>query len=124
MATGSIPISPQPSPAPSVSTADVDKFEGTTSIPKRKTANDLLHDRAVELLVEIKSNGQRAKDYNTRRREATAALRPVLTEVWQKFKTGETVGGFAGKEAWAKSQGITIRWCQAVIVGPQPKKAK
>ena len=122
MATA-IPILPQIPPVPSVSTIEMGALEVATSIhkPKRTAANNELHSSAVSLLAEIKSNGQQAKDYNTRRREATASLRPVLTEIWQKFEAGETVGGFSGKEGWAKGQNITIRWCQKVIAGPQAK---
>jgi hypothetical protein len=88
------------------------------------SANQDLHEKAVKLLLKLRRNKaeQNAvdtnKSYNQRRKDATNALRPVLTEIWQKFENGESVGGCNGKETWAKSQGITIRWCQKVIAGP------
>ena len=93
----------------------------STTAPAPIQNNDALHQEAVKLLVAAKDAKNHTADYNKRRREATEALRPVLTEIWNAFERGETVGGFAGKEVWAKGQGVTIRHVQKVIAGPKPK---
>jgi hypothetical protein len=89
--------------------------------------NDILHQQAVKLLVarqatnsEVNAKGV-AKSYNQRRREATAALRPILIQIWEAFDRGESVGGFTGKEAWCAGQSIGIRHCQKIVEGPKPK---
>jgi len=89
-------------------------------------SNDDLHQQAVTLLTKMKRTAteqETVTGYNERRRAATGALRPILTEIWRRFSLGETVGGFCGKEGWAKGQGITIRWAQKIIAGPKPKGA-
>jgi len=92
--------------------------------------NDDLHQQAVELIAQTKRGEpeQKAKqtiaEYNERRKAATAALQPILTQIWERFEAGETVGGFSLKKDWAKAQGITPRWCQMVIKGPTHREAK
>jgi len=89
------------------------------------TANQDLHDKALKLLLLLCRNkteqnaADTNKSYNQRRKDVTNALRPVLAEIWHRFENGESVGGCNGKKAWAKSQSITIRWCQKVIAGSQ-----
>jgi hypothetical protein len=92
--------------------------------------NEALHNEAVKLLIKIndekkKSEDARvvAQDYNGRRRANTAALRLILTQIWDALARGESVGGFTSKEAWAKGQSISIRHVQKIIAGPQPNKA-
>jgi alkylated DNA repair dioxygenase AlkB len=84
--------------------------------------NDQLHKDAVKLLIDRKSATLKSKDYNQRRRKATADLRPLLAQIWKAFDNGETVGGHCGKEDWAKSQSITIRQIQRIIAGTPQKR--
>lgn len=90
--------------------------------------NDSLHAQAVQLLLQRAATapevaaGLVRKSYNARRREATAELRPVLTQVWEALGRGESVGGFTTKEAWAAGQSIKIRQIQKIIAG-KPQKA-
>jgi hypothetical protein len=93
--------------------------------------NDALHKEAVKLLVAVNEDRKKsadartvANDYNARRRANTEALRPILTQIWDALARGETVGGYTGKEAWAKGQGITIRHVQKIIAGPKRKNNK
>lgn len=89
--------------------------------------NDQLHEEAVKLLIARQATTTQGaakgtvKSYNARRKDATSALQPVLMEIWKRLESGESVGGFTSKEAWSESQGITIRWCQAIIAGPKAK---
>ncbi len=90
--------------------------------------NDQLHEDAVKLLLQRQRNATETtakgvvKSYNQRRKEATAALQPILEEIWEKFEAGESVGGFHGKEDWASSQSITIRQIQRIIAGTPQKR--
>lgn len=95
--------------------------------------NDQLHEEAVKLLLARQATGTEtnakatAKSYNRRRREATAALRPILTQIWDALAAGESVGGYTSKEDWAKSQStsqhpITIRQIQRIIAGTPQKR--
>ena len=90
-------------------------------------SNDGLHNQAVKLLLERAATapevaaGAVRKSYNERRKEATAALRPVLTKIRELLGSGQSVGGFTSKESWAASQSIKIRQIQTIIAGPKPK---
>ncbi len=90
--------------------------------------NQELHDKAVNLLLTLKADPEVLaakgilKDYNTRRKDATAALRAVLTQIWQKFDEGETVGTYTGKKDWCKGVGLGYRWAAKVIAsGPEAR---
>lgn len=83
--------------------------------------NDTLHAEAVKLLIVRQRADGNCKDYNLRRREATAALRPILKQIWDKLEAGESVGSYTSKESWAASQSIKIRQIQSIIAGPQKK---
>ena len=95
--------------------------------------HDQLHEEAVRLLLARQANGKESeakaigKSYNQRRREATAALQPILTKIWDALAKGESVGGYTSKEDWAKSQSatehpITIRQIQRIIAGTPQKR--
>jgi len=90
--------------------------------------NDQLHENAVKYLLQRQRNATETnakgvvKSYNQRRREATAKLQPILTQIWDALERGESVGGHCGKEDWASSQSITIRQIQRIIVGTPQKK--
>src|ERR1019366_5696412 len=90
--------------------------------------NDILHQQAVKLLIARQATDTEAKakitakDYNQRRREATANLRPVLIRIWEALGNGESVGGYTSKEDWASSQSITIRQIQRIIAGTPQKR--
>lgn len=74
-------------------------------------SNDELHKQAVDLLERLKATRAESrakstlKNYNTRRKEAAAAVRPVLTALWEAFERGETVGGCKGRKEWCKKVG-------------------
>jgi len=90
--------------------------------------NDQLHEDAVKLLLQRQRNATETtakgvvKSYNQRRREATAKLQPILTQIWDALERGESVGGHCGKEDWASSQSITIRQIQRIIAGTPQKR--
>src|ERR1019366_7456589 len=90
--------------------------------------NNQLHEDAVKLLLQRQRNATETtakgvvNSYNQRRKDATANLRPVLKQIWEAFERGESVGGFHGKEDWAKSQLIGIKQIQRIIKGPKPQK--
>lgn len=95
--------------------------------------NDQLHKDAVKLLQQRQPSGTEATSkaatlsYNKRRKQATAELRPILKQIWDALERGETVGGWATKEDWAKSQStsshpISIRQIQRIIVGAPQKR--
>jgi len=90
--------------------------------------NDQLHEDAVKLLLQRQRNATETtakgcvKSYNQRRREATAALQPILAAIWKCLQNGESVGGFTSKEDWASSQSITIRQIQRIISGTPQKR--
>jgi len=97
------------------------------------TPNQALHEVAIALILQTKQKRSEASvfekakqtrdEYNTRRREATEKLRPILIKIWEAFDRGESVGIFATRKAWCKDQKVTMRWCQKVIAGRQEKKA-
>jgi hypothetical protein len=85
--------------------------------------NQELHDKAVNLLLKLKADTKVLaakgviKDYNTRRKDATAELQVVLTQIWQKFDQGETVGTYTGKKDCCNGVGLGYRWAAKVIAG-------
>ena len=80
--------------------------------------NDELHKEAKRLLRLEASAKRKSSDYNSRRKEATAALKPVLTSIWEAFDRGETVGGCKGPKEWCKSVGtVTYARCRQIITG-------
>lgn len=90
--------------------------------------NDQLHEDAVKLLLQRQRNAKETtakgcvKSYNQRRREATAALQPILKAIWEALASGESVGGYTSKEDWASGQSITIRQIQRIISGAPQKR--
>jgi hypothetical protein len=90
-------------------------------------SNDSLHESAVKLLLDRarlpKEDAARGvvKSYNLRRKEATAALRPILTNIFACLTKGESVGGYTSKEDWSAAQSITIRQIQRIVAGPKPQ---
>src|ERR1700686_2688696 len=84
--------------------------------------NNQLHEAAVKLLIDRKSVTLKAKDYNQRRRQATADLQPILKQIWACLKRGESIGGHTTIGDWAASQSITPRQCNRIIEGYKPQK--
>ena len=102
-----------------MSTTQATPTIGSNTVPFG--VNQELHDKAVNLLLKLKADTKVLaakgviKDYNTRRKDATAELRVVLTQIWQKFDQGETVGTYTGKKDWCNGVGLGYRWAAKVI---------
>src|SRR5437879_4695588 len=72
-------------------------------------SNVNLHDEALTLFREMGAGKHassidvarlKVKKYNERRKELTAALKPILTAMQERFEAGETIGASASMKEW------------------------
>ncbi|MGB8724854.1 MAG: hypothetical protein WA383_20025 [Terriglobales bacterium] len=79
-------------------------------------------------LHEIQLCKEKNESYNTRRRNATDLLRPMLQEIWKALEGGQTVNDCTSKEQWAKwfNPGAKHpdRWIQKIIADKKPNTVR
>ena len=93
--------------------------------------NTDLHAEAVRLMNQMKPEKPEiaAKEtvagYNKRRKETTAALKPVLVQIDDAFKRHETVGGWSSMKQWCEKVGtLTYARVRQIITGKSGNEAK
>jgi len=93
--------------------------------------NAKLHDEALKYLVTLKptkSEGESkavVSDYNKRRIEATAKLKPILVQIDEAFQRGEKVYDHGSMKSWCKAHGLmTYARVRQIITGKSGNEGK